>query len=111
MKQSLRDLSLNRLSNFIYKGLDDYAFSRNYDFGPSNRSNISFLSPYIRKRIIHEKEVILNCLNKFKLNKIEKFIQEVFWRVYWKGWLEGRPQVWNDYKKKIKLLSKRILFW
>ena len=24
-----------------------------------------------------------------------------FWRIYWKGWLEGRPKVWYDYKEKI----------
>ena len=24
-------------------------------------------------------------------------MQEVFWRVYWKGWLEHRPKVWEDY--------------
>jgi deoxyribodipyrimidine photo-lyase len=27
----------------------------------------------------------------------EKFIQEVLWRTYWKGWLEQRPSVWHDY--------------
>ena len=27
----------------------------------------------------------------------EKFIQEVFWRIYWRGWLEHRPAVWVDF--------------
>ena len=31
------------------------------------------------------------------MQKNEKFIQEVLWRVYWKGWLELRPNVWSDY--------------
>ena len=38
--------------------------------------------------------------------KIEKFIQEVFWRTYWKGWLEGRSKVWENYKKDIKSLKE-----
>ncbi|NQW07273.1 MAG: DNA photolyase, partial [Candidatus Pelagibacter sp.] len=31
----------------------------------------------------------------------EKFIQEVLWRVYWKGCLELRPSVWGDYLKEL----------
>jgi deoxyribodipyrimidine photo-lyase len=27
----------------------------------------------------------------------EKFIQEVLWRTYWKGWLEMRPFIWTQY--------------
>ena len=26
-----------------------------------------------------------------------KNIQEIFWRTYWKGWLEHRPEVYSDY--------------
>ncbi len=28
----------------------------------------------------------------------EKFVQEVYWRTYWKGWLERRPSVWTRYR-------------
>jgi deoxyribodipyrimidine photo-lyase len=56
MSTTLREQSLNKLENFISKGLPYYSFKRNYDLGPSNRTNISLLSPYIRKRILHEKE-------------------------------------------------------
>ena len=31
----------------------------------------------------------------------EKFIQEVFWRGYFKGWLEHRPEVWRRYKRNV----------
>jgi deoxyribodipyrimidine photo-lyase len=27
----------------------------------------------------------------------QKFVEEVLWRTYWKGWLELRPQIWIDY--------------
>ena len=29
----------------------------------------------------------------------EKFIEEIFWRTYWRGWLETHPWVYCDYKK------------
>ena len=101
-----RDSALNLLKKFINNGLSNYSSDRNYDYGPQNRTNTSNLSPFIKRRIIHEAEVIKECLNYFKYSKIEKFIQEVFWRTYWKGWLEGRPKVWDNYKKDIKSLKE-----
>ena len=89
--------ALNRLNNFVEKNLSEYSKLRNFDFGPENRSNISGLSPYITHGVINEKEVIEKSLSKFSFSKNEKFIQEVLWRTYWKGWLELRPNVWTDY--------------
>ena len=73
----------------------------------SIHENVSLLSPYIRHRIITEEEVIAKAMNKFPLPKIEKYIQEVFWRTYWKGWLELRPKVWTDYQE---LVNKNDIF-
>ncbi len=89
--------ALNRLNNFVEKNLSEYSKLRNFDFGPKNRTNISGLSPYITHGVINEKEVIEKSLGKFSFSKNEKFIQEVLWRTYWKGWLELRPNVWTDY--------------
>ena len=89
--------ALNRLNNFVEKNLSEYSKLRNFDFGPENRTNISGLSPYITHGVINEKEVIEKSLSKFSFLKNEKFIQEVLWRTYWKGWLELRPNVWTDY--------------
>ena len=83
--------------DFIQKGLKDYSSQRNYDFGPKSRENISNLSKYISHRIINEYDLIREILSEYNLQKVDKFIQEVFWRVYWKGWLEHRPQVWRDF--------------
>lgn len=110
MSTTLREQSLNKLETFISKGLAYYSSKRNYDLGPSDRTNISLLSPYIRKRILHEKEVINKCLKYHSLNKIEKFIQEVFWRVYWKGWMEGRVRVWQNYNKNLRSLISEYSF-
>jgi len=92
-----RAKAIDQLNNFIEQNLSDYSKLRNFDFGPDNRSNISCLSPYITHGIINELEVIDKSLKKFSFTKNEKFIQEVLWRVYWKGWLELRPNVWADY--------------
>ena len=89
--------ALNRLNNFVEKNLFEYSKLRNFDFGPEKRSNISGLSPYITHGVINEIEVIEKSLSKFSFSKNEKFIQEVLWRTYWKGWLELRPNVWTDY--------------
>jgi deoxyribodipyrimidine photo-lyase len=97
MFEASRAKALNQLNNFIDNGLADYSKLRNFDFGPEKRSNISCLSPYITHGIINEKEVIQKALSKFSFSKNEKFIQEVLWRTYWKGWLELRPNVWADY--------------
>ena len=83
--------------DFIQKGLKDYSSQRNYDFGPKSRENISNLSKYISHRIINEYDLIREILSEYNLQKVDKFIQEIFWRVYWKGWLEHRPEVWKDF--------------
>ncbi len=95
--EASRAKALNQLNNFVENNLGEYSKLRNFDFGPEKRSNISCLSPYITHGIINEKEVIQKALSKFSFSKNEKFIQEVLWRTYWKGWLELRPNVWADY--------------
>ena len=95
--EASRAKAIDKLTNFIEQNLSDYSKLRNFDFGPGNRSNISCLSPYITHGIINELEVVDKSLKKFSFAKNEKFIQEVLWRVYWKGWLELRPNVWSDY--------------
>ena len=98
--------ALNRLNNFVEQNLSEYSKLRNFDFGPENRTNISGLSPYITHGVINEKEVIKKSLSKFSFSKNEKFIQEVLWRTYWKGWLELRPNVWTDYVAELNKIRE-----
>ena len=97
MFEASRAKAVDKLDHFIKNNLSEYTKLRNFDFGPDNRSNTSCLSPYITHGTINELEIINKSLNKFSFSKNEKFIQEVLWRVYWKGWLELRPNVWSDY--------------
>ncbi len=98
--------ALNRLNNFVEQNLSEYSKLRNFDFGPENRTNISGLSPYITHGVINEKEVIEKSLSKFSFSKNEKFIQEVLWRTYWKGWLELRPNLWTDYVAELNKIRE-----
>ena len=101
-----RNGALKQLDTFINSELANYSFKRNFDLGPTNKSNVSCLSPYISHRLITEYEVAKTVLSKFPYQKVEKYIQEIFWRVYWKGWLELRPQVWTDFIEDLKGLKE-----
>lgn len=97
--QPTRAAGLARLDQFAGRTGRHYAAQRNYDFGHDNRSNVSALSPWIRHQLITEEEVLRTTLARFAPSTTEKFIQEVFWRGYFKGWLEQRPSVWRAYLK------------
>ena len=95
------EFAQDKLNHFIEHNLHEYAYKRNYDYGPENRSNISHLSPFISHRLLYEFDIAKKVLSKFPYLKVEKFIQEIFWRTYWKGWLELRPDVWDDFKTSL----------
>ena len=108
MFEASRAKAINQLDNFVENNLAEYSRLRNFDFGPEKRLNVSCLSPYITHGIINEKEVIQKSLSKFSFSKNEKFIQEVLWRTYWKGWLELRPNVWTDYLLELDKIKKEF---
>jgi len=103
-----RTEAVKELNQFIENNLLEYSKLRNFDFGPQKRNNTSCLSPYVTHGLINEVEIINKSLNKFSFVKNEKFIQEVLWRVYWKGWLELRPNVWTDYLKDLKDIKENF---
>ncbi len=102
-----RGQGLERLQAFLSNAGRRYAVTRNYDFGPTGRSNVSLLSPWIRHRLVREDEVVRAVLGRHAYSSAEKFIQEVVWRTYWKGWLEQRPGVWREYQRAVvEMLGK-----
>ncbi|MDC1112574.1 FAD-binding domain-containing protein [Candidatus Pelagibacter sp.] len=103
-----RASAIEKLNKFADQNLFEYSKLRNFDYGPNNRSNISCLSPYITHGVISELELIKKSLSKFSFSKNEKFIQEVLWRTYWKGWLELRPTVWTDYLNELKKIREEF---
>ena len=108
MFEPKRDFANKKLIDFVDNNLFEYSKLRNFDFGPDKRTNISCLSPYITHGILTELEVMKLSLKKHSFVKIEKFIQEVLWRVYWKGWLELRPNVWTDYIIELNKLKQEF---
>ena len=106
--EASRVKAIDKLNNFVEKNLSDYSKLRNFDFGPDKRDNVSCLSHYVTHGVLNEIEIIKKSLAKFSFSKNEKFIQEVLWRTYWKGWLELRPNVWNDYLVSLKSLREKF---
>lgn len=103
-----REEALRRLADFVPRAGRDYAANRNFDRGSSERDNVSTLAPYLRFRLITEEEVVSRVLERFSLSGASKFVQEVFWRTYWKGWLESRPAVWHDYLASLETLQTSL---
>ncbi len=92
-----RDFGLKTLENFVSKAGCDYAAGRNYVDEADTPGAVSKLSPYIRYRLLTEQEIIGAVLERHNLISAEKFIQEMLWRTYWKGWLEMRPAIWTRF--------------
>lgn len=89
-----RSAGLQRLQSFVPHAGRAYAEGRNSDPGPGRPSAVSQLSPWLRYRLVSEQEVCAAVLERHALAAAEKYVQEVLWRTYWKGWLEMRPGVW-----------------
>jgi len=86
-----------RLERFAPNMGCDYAQGRNFDRGVGAHRDVSMLSPYIRRRLLTEQEVIATAIKSQGAEASAKFIDEVIWRSYFKGWLEQRPEVWDSY--------------
>ena len=103
-----RDEGLTRLARFLAQGGSAYAAQRDYDRGPADRRNVSVLSAYIRHRLITEEEVVRQIVSLHGLRAAEKFVHEICWRTYWKGWLEMRPAVWRRYGDDVVRLNATL---
>ena len=97
-----REAGLARLRDFVPRAGRAYAAERNLDRGPDNRTNVSGLSPWVRHRLVTERDIVESVLQWHSLDAASKFVQEVYWRTYWKGWLELRPRVWARYTASIE---------
>ena len=95
-----RTAALERLTAFAPHAGSAYARGRNFDDGPSEdgaRRNVSQLSPWLHAGQLSETEVIEAVLSRHSPSASEKLVSEVFWRVYFKGYLEQRPTIWRSY--------------
>ncbi|WP_416356231.1 FAD-binding domain-containing protein [Aureimonas phyllosphaerae] len=91
-----RKAGLERLAAFLREDAADYVAMRNTDRGPDARPTTSTLSPFLRRRLLDEREVVAAARAKLGERGAEKFVSEVFWRTYFKGYLETHPGIWSD---------------
>jgi deoxyribodipyrimidine photo-lyase len=97
-----RAAGLDAMASFVPAMGRRYANGRNVDHGRGAHKAVSQLSPYIRRRLVTEQEVAAAAIAAHGLDAAEKFVEEVFWRTYFKGWLERRPQVWASYTQGLQ---------
>ena len=100
--------ALRQLEDFLPKAGADYARLRNLDLGPGRHAHVSGLSTALRRRLISEEEVVMAVLSRHGFTGAEKFISEVFWRSYWKGWLESRAALWPAYLAAVLRAQDRL---
>jgi len=103
-----RESALERLEVFLPNAGTFYGTRRNFDLGPEDRANVSLLSPYLRHRLLLESEVLSATLGRHTLDAADKFVQEIFWRAYFKGWLEHRPSLWQHYRQGVAYEVERL---
>ena len=97
-----------RLADFVPQAGIPYARKRNYDYGADAHGSVSCLSPYLRMKVIDEADVSRAVLAQLGADEAEKFLMEVWWRPYWKGWMEQRPSVWDSYRDDLRGLHNEV---
>jgi deoxyribodipyrimidine photo-lyase len=100
-----RTAGLDRLAAFLPRAAADYARWRNLDL--PGHPHVSTLSPWLRHRLLTEAEVI-DATRRAHPRGAEKFLAEVWWRSYWKGWLELRPTIWANYGQRLNAALNRL---
>jgi deoxyribodipyrimidine photo-lyase len=100
-----RAAGLDRLTAFLPQAGRAYADLRNLDL--PGHPHVSSLSPWLRHRLVSEAEVLQATLRAHPKGA-DKFLAEVWWRTYWKGWLELRPAVWTDYRQGVQAALNRL---
>ena len=97
-----------QLESFLPFAGKSYTKNRNFYKSLDEKQDVSLLSPAIRHRVINEKIILKKVKGAHGFLNAEKFIQEVFWRTYWKGWLELRPSVYKHYLKDRDIQKENI---
>jgi deoxyribodipyrimidine photo-lyase len=97
-----------RLAAFAPAAGAPYAQKRSFDLGAGAHSHVSALSPYVRMKVLDEADLSRAVLARMDADAADKFLMEVWWRPYWKGWLEQRPAVWAQYRDDLVRLRNEV---
>ncbi len=91
-----------QLQEFLPR-VPDYARTRN-QVAPGN-PGVSRLSPAVSARLLSDDELLSETLKRYPVKTAEKWLQELCWRRYWKGWLEQHPKIWTLYRERVDWLK------
>lgn len=100
--------ALVRLDEFVAEAAQHYGARRNYVDVTGSHAAVSRLSAALRRRLISEEEVVRAVLATHPYETVEKFIAEVFWRTYWKGWLELHRGFWPQFQQETLEAKTRL---
>ena len=70
--------------------------------------NVSRLGAAIRFRTLLEDEIIEDTLTRHGFEPAQKWLQEVCWRRYWKGWMEVHPDVWSSWRRQLRVFRETL---
>ena len=96
---------LSRLAGFTGRMGRFYEQHRNTQARPG--AYTSGLSPYLRRLMILEEEVVQTARAAHG-GIADKFVDEVYWRTYFKGYLELRPWIWTSYGAALAAAQRRL---
>ena len=99
-----RSAALEQLDRFCPRAGIEYQKCRNYDYGRNGDQKVSGLSPYIRIGLLKEAECARAVLSQHSERQCRKFLEELFCRVYWKGYLENHRAIWDQYRRDLNLV-------
>ena len=103
-----RAAALDHLAAIVPRAGHHYAAGRNTDAGPDAEPTTTVLSPYLRRRLLLEAEVVEAALAAHGPQRAGKFVDEVFWRSYFKGHLETHPAAWSGYLEALAAEQARL---
>ena len=102
---STRRLALDQWQAFL-PAAGAYTARRNH-VAPGHPA-VSRLSPALRTRLVLEEELLNSLQAAWPFSHVEKLVQEIVWRTYWKGWLEHRPSRWTDYLTWLNIMRPSL---
>ena len=97
-----REAAFERLNRFLPQAGTRYAQSRNFDRGAGRHEAVSCLSPYLRHGLLEEPDVLLPVIARHGREAAAKFVDEVFWRTYFRGWMAHHPEIWQRYGSSVQ---------
>lgn len=96
--RATREAGLERWREFLPRATRYAALRNRVEPG---HPHVSRLSPWVRSRLVTTEELVGEVLAAHRFGAVEKLVQELVWRDYWKGWLEWRPAVWAAYRAEL----------